>query len=76
MRFPACGPGWGAGFAEVAPRHGDYAVCAVACALRFVGEAHPALFGARYPALQAHAARCEALPEFREIVQPLAPPKG
>ena len=26
--------GWGSGFAEVAPRHGDYAVCAVACALR------------------------------------------
>jgi carbon-monoxide dehydrogenase medium subunit len=34
VRFPAGGPGWGAGFAEVAPRHGDYAVCAVACALR------------------------------------------
>ena len=34
------------------------------------------LFDARYPALQAHAARCEALPEFQEIVQPLAPPKG
>jgi glutathione S-transferase len=49
---------------------------AVACVLRFVGEAHPALFDARYPALQAYAARCEALPEFREIVQPLAPPKG
>ena len=49
---------------------------AVACALRFVGEAHPALFDARYPALQVHAARCEALPEFQEIVQPLAPPKG
>ena len=30
-------PGWGAGFAEVAPRHGDYAVCAVACALRVEG---------------------------------------
>src|SRR5882757_3182316 len=53
-----------------------HADIAVACALRFTGEAHPALFGARYPALQAHAARCEALPEFREIVQPLAPPKG
>ena len=35
-----------------------------------------ALFDARYPALQAHAARCEALPAFQEIVQPLAPPKG
>ena len=42
-----------------------HADIAVACALRFVGEAHPALFDARYPALQAHAARCEALPEFR-----------
>jgi glutathione S-transferase len=49
----------------------------VACALRFTGEAHPGLFGgARYPALSAHAARCEALPPFQEIVQPLAPPSG
>jgi glutathione S-transferase len=53
-----------------------HADIAVACALRFTGEAHPALFGARYPALKAHAARCEALPVFGEIVQPLAPPKG
>ena len=50
---------------------------AVACVLRFTGEAHPALLSAaRYPALTAHAARCEALPPFQEIVQPLAPPKG
>jgi glutathione S-transferase len=50
---------------------------AVACVLRFTSEAHPHLFdAARYPALAAHAARCEALPAFREIVQPLAPPKG
>jgi len=49
----------------------------VACALRFTGEAHPHLFdAARYPALAAHAARCEALPVFQEIVQPLAPPSG
>jgi glutathione S-transferase len=48
----------------------------VACALRFTGEGHPQLFGARYPALQAHAARCEALPVFQEIVQPLSPPSG
>ena len=34
VHFPVAGAGWGAGFAEVAPRHGDYAVCAVACALR------------------------------------------
>ncbi|MDP9259554.1 MAG: FAD binding domain-containing protein [Actinomycetota bacterium] len=37
VHFPATGAGWGAGFAEVAPRHGDYAVCAVACALRVEG---------------------------------------
>jgi glutathione S-transferase len=50
---------------------------AVGCVLRFTGEAHPQLFDAtRYPALAAHAARCEALPAFQEIVQPLAPPSG
>jgi glutathione S-transferase len=48
----------------------------IACALRFTSEAHPALFDARYPALQAHAARCEALPPFQEILQRLDPPKG
>ena len=49
----------------------------VACALRFTGEAHPALFTAeRYPALTAHAEACEALPAFQEIVQKLDPPKG
>jgi hypothetical protein len=25
---------------------------------------------------RSHAARCETLPPFREIVQPLAPPRG
>ena len=53
-----------------------HADIAVACVLRFTGEAHPALFDARYPALKAHAERCEALPPFQEIVQPLAPPKN
>jgi glutathione S-transferase len=53
-----------------------HADIAVACVLRFVGEAHPALFDARYPALKAHSDRCEALPPFKEIVQPLVPPKG
>jgi len=54
-----------------------HADIAVACALRFVGEAHPHLFdAARHPALADHAARCEALPVFKEIVQPLIPPKG
>jgi glutathione S-transferase len=54
-----------------------HADIAVACVLRFTGEAHPGLFGdARYPALSAHAAHCEALPPFQEIVQPLIPPSG
>jgi glutathione S-transferase len=53
-----------------------HADIAVACALRFVKEAHGALFDAqRFPALAAHAARCEALEPFRAIVQPLAPPR-
>jgi glutathione S-transferase len=50
---------------------------ATACVLRFTTEAHPHLYNdQRYPALAAHAARCEALAPFKEIVQPLAPPKG
>jgi glutathione S-transferase len=49
----------------------------VACALRFTGEAHPALLSAaRHPALTAHAEACEALPAFQEIVQKFDPPKG
>jgi glutathione S-transferase len=54
-----------------------HADIAVVCVLRFTSEAHPHLFNAaRYPALAAHAAYCEALPPFQEIVQPLAPPSG
>ena len=49
----------------------------VACVARFTHEAHPQVFDApRYPALRAHAERCEALAPFKEFVQPLAPPKG
>lgn len=54
-----------------------HADIAVACVLRFAREAHPALFPAeRYPELADHCARCEALPVFAEIAQPLAPPSG
>jgi glutathione S-transferase len=54
-----------------------HADVAVACVVRFTREAHPALFGAsHYPALAAHADACEALAPFKEIVQPLAPPRG
>ncbi|WP_437298317.1 glutathione S-transferase family protein [Sorangium sp. So ce426] len=65
---------------ERAARRGDtwwlgafsHADIAVACALRFASEAHPALTdAARRPALAAHAARCEALPVFAAVVQPL-----
>jgi glutathione S-transferase len=54
-----------------------HADIAVACVLRFTREAHSRLFdGTRYPSLKVHAAHCEALPAFSEIVQPLMPPKG
>jgi len=54
-----------------------HADIAIACVLRFTREAHPQLFdAARYPALSAHAARCERLPVFAEIAQPLMPPSG
>jgi glutathione S-transferase len=54
-----------------------HADIAVACVLRFTGEAHPQLFdAARHPALAAHASACEALPAFKEIAQPLLPPSG
>lgn len=54
-----------------------HADVAVACVVRFTREAHPPLFeAARYPALAAHADRCEAQAAFQEIVQPLIPPKG
>ncbi len=53
-----------------------HADIAAACVLRFTREAHGPLFDAgAYPALATHADRCEALPAFREIVQPLIPPK-
>jgi len=49
-----------------------HADIAAACALRFTQEAHPGLFDpARWPALAAHGGRCEALPAFQAIRQPL-----
>jgi glutathione S-transferase len=47
-----------------------HADIAVACVLRFATEAHPALFDLpRWPALAAHASRCEALAPFQAIAQ-------
>ncbi len=37
--FPVLGPGEGAGFAEIARRHGDYALCGVAGVVRVEGDA-------------------------------------
>jgi glutathione S-transferase len=52
-----------------------HADIAVACALRFIHEAHPELFDAqRWPALGRHASLCESRGEFREIVQSFQPP--
>lgn len=54
-----------------------HADIAVACALRLVREAHPALFDPeRTPNLVAHADRCEGLEAFKAVVQPLSPPRG
>jgi glutathione S-transferase len=53
----------------------NHADIAVACALRFIGEAHPGTVDlTAFPALAAHAARCEALAVFQEISQPFIPP--
>ena len=57
----------------------NHADIMVGCVLRFLGEAHPDVFdGADWPALAAHAAACEALPEFAAVVMPffVAPPKA
>lgn len=54
----------------------NHADIAVACAMRFLREAHPAIHGLeRWPGLAAHAARCEALEAFAAVVQAFDPPK-
>jgi glutathione S-transferase len=53
----------------------SHADIAVACALRFTADAHRALVDlARWPALAAHAARCEAMDPFQALAQPFLPP--
>ncbi len=50
----------------------SHADIALATSLRFTREAHPGLVeAAAFPALSAHAARCEALAEFQEIYLPI-----
>ncbi len=53
-----------------------HADIAEVCALRFLGEAHPQMFDmAKYPALARNAAMLEALTVFKQISQPIIPPK-
>ncbi len=57
----------------------NHADITVGCVLRFLGEAHPDVFDkSAWPGLAAHAATCEALPEFAAVVMPffVAPPKA
>jgi glutathione S-transferase len=55
------------------PGHADITV---ACAVRFAREAHPDLVPAgNWPAIEALAKRCEALPVFGEVTQVFAPPR-
>jgi glutathione S-transferase len=50
----------------------SHADIAVSCALCFVREAQPHLIeAAKFPALTAHAQRCEGMAEFAKVVQPL-----
>jgi glutathione S-transferase len=52
-----------------------HADIAVACVLRFLADAHPDLFDpVRWRPLADHAARCEAMPVFKEISQAFLPP--
>ncbi len=52
-----------------------HADIAVACALRFLGEAHPKLLRREAcPRLGAHAEQCEAMDVFRTVAQPFAAP--
>ena len=52
-----------------------HADIAVAMPLRFIPEAHPGVVAMTdYPALSAHAKRCEALPVFQAIAQKFIPP--
>jgi glutathione S-transferase len=52
-----------------------HADIAVACALRFVKEAHPGIYDdGGWPALAAHSVRCEELEPFRDIQQRFIPP--
>ncbi len=52
-----------------------HADIALTCAVRFLAEVHPALWSAgTFPAIAAHAERCEGTAVFAEISQAFNPP--
>jgi glutathione S-transferase len=52
-----------------------HADIAVACAMRFLSEAHLTIHAqGRWPALTAHSDACEALDAFKAVTQPFIPP--
>ena len=52
-----------------------HADIAVACAIQHLGASHPDIAdSAKAPALDAHCAKMEAMPVFKEIFQPFIPP--
>lgn len=52
-----------------------HADIALACAVRFLAEAHPAIHAlGRWPHLVAHGEVCEALPAFQAVQQVFIPP--
>ncbi|MEE2951060.1 MAG: glutathione S-transferase family protein [Pseudomonadota bacterium] len=54
------------------PGHADIAL---ACAFRFLTDAHPVIQARdEWPALAAHMAACETVPAFSAISQPFIPP--
>ncbi len=53
----------------------SHADIAAACAVRFLGEAHPEIHGlGRWPQLVDQSSRCEALDAFQAVVQRFVPP--
>lgn len=53
--------------------HLTHADIATACALRFLREAHPEMWAAsRHPSLTTLTERCERMPIFQRVVQPLS----
>lgn len=51
-----------------------HADIALACALRFLREAHPAIDFTKWPALSFHSAQCEQMEVFKTISQPFIGP--